>query len=329
MAAALADRRLEAAARRWTGDTRAASQLREHYAIERALAQRLREAPARERGPLYAEVYDELFTRVPHHPQLRRRASSERSEQVDRELHFLRGLLASDLVFLEVGAGDLALSRRLAGVVGDVHAVDVASEIAGGETPPANLHICLTDGPRLPLADGSVGLAYSNQLIEHLHPHDAVEHLREVFRVLAPGGRYLCVTPNALTGPWDISRMFSTAATGLHLHEYSNRELAGLLGGVGFVEVRAVVPARPWARQALATCPRARQASAARPRARQASAARPQAREVPVWLFTAPERALGALPPQVCRALLAGPWRKPLNSIRLLAAKPAPRRMPR
>lgn len=299
MAGMVADRRLEAAARRWTGDTRPASQLREHYAIERALAQRLRDAPAGRRGPLYAEVYDELFTRVTHHPQLRRRASEERSRQVERELHFLEGLLASEMAFLEVGAGDLALSRRMAGLVEEVHAVDVASEIAAGETLPANLHIYLTDGPGLPLPDDTAALAYSNQLIEHLHPDDALGHLREVFRVLAPGGRYLCVTPNALTGPWDISRMFSQAATGLHLHEYSNRELAGLLDTVGFVEVRAVAPARP------------------------------RARQVPVWLFTAPELALQALPSRVRRVLLAGPWRKPVNSIRLLAAKPGRRRTPR
>jgi SAM-dependent methyltransferase len=298
MAVTRADRRLEAAARRWTGDARAAAQLREHYAIERSLAQRLREAPVAERGPLYAEVYDELFTRVPHHPQLRRRASRERAAQVERELHFLVGLLTVDLAVLEIGAGDLALSRRLAGMVREVHAVDVASEIADGEAVAANLHIYLTDGPSLPLADCSVALAYSNQLIEHMHPHDAIEHLREVFRVLAPGGRYLCVTPNALTGPWDISRMFSTVPAGLHLHEYTNRELAALLATAGFIDPRAVVPARH------------------------------TAREVPAWLFTTPELVLQPLPARVRRLLLAGPWRKPLNSIRLLAAKPAPRRTP-
>jgi SAM-dependent methyltransferase len=294
-----ADRRLERAARRWTGDPRSALQLREHYGIERGLAQRLREAPAAERGALYARVYDELFHSIPHHPQLRRRDSRERAAQVDRELHFLAPLLARDLVLLEIGAGDLALSRRLAGIVGEVHAVDVASGIAASESAAANLHIYLTDGSGLPLTDGSIGLAYSNQLIEHLHADDALAHLRDVFRVLVPGGRYLCVTPNALTGPWDISRMFSTFPTGLHLREYSNRQLLALLREAGFVDVRAVVPGRSVAHQ------------------------------LPARLFTTPERALSRLHPQVRRAFLRGPWRKPLNSVRLLAAKPAPKRAPR
>jgi SAM-dependent methyltransferase len=330
MPATSADRRLQAAARRWTGDLRSAAQLREHYAIERRLAQRLREASAEERPALYAHVYDELFSSIPHHPQLRRRDSLERARQVDRELHFLlpllagerpmrerpmrglpmrepamrglptRGLPMRELRLLEVGAGDLALSRRLAAMVGEVHAVDVASALAGVESPAANLHIYLTDGRRLPLAESSIDLAYSNQLLEHLHPADAALHLREVHRVLAPGGRYLCVTPNALTGPWDISRMFSAEPTGLHLREYSNRQLLALLRQANFAQVQALVPA---------PAPRA-------------------ARIVPAWVFTAPELALAGLPPPLRRLALAGPWRKPLNSVRLLARKPAPRQTP-
>jgi ubiquinone/menaquinone biosynthesis C-methylase UbiE len=290
---AAADRRLERAARRWSGDRRNAAQLREHYALERDLARRLHDASADERSALYAEVYDELFRALPHHPQLQRRASQLREQGVARELHFLVGLLQPDMALLEIGAGDLALSRRLAPLVGEVHAVDVASEIASLQTEQANLHIYLTDGRTLPLTDGCVQLAYSNQLMEHLHPEDACAQLREVFRVLAPGGRYLCVTPNALTGPWDISRMFSRAPTGLHLREYTNRELAALLRAVGFDELHVLVPGRT------------------------------RARQLPAWVFTTPERALARLAPALRRALLVGPWRKPLNSIRLLAQKPA------
>lgn len=294
------DRRLEAAARRWTGDSRTATQLREHYAIEHRLAERLLRAPTAERGALYARVYDELFASIPHHPQLLLRASRERATRVERELYFLAPLLDPELSVLEIGAGDQALSRRLARIVGEVHAVDVASEIASPRPAVENLHTYLTDGRRLPLATDSIDLAYSNQLMEHLHPEDAIEQLREVFRVLSPGGRYLCVTPNRLTGPWDISRMFSTAPTGLHLREYSNRELAETLREAGFGRIHAVVPAGVSG-----------------------------ARVVPAWLFTLPERVLQGLPHHARRAVLAGPWRKPLNSVRLLAEKPMMRRTPR
>jgi SAM-dependent methyltransferase len=81
-------------------------------------------------------------------------------------------------------------------------------------------------------------VAYSNQLMEHLHPDDAFEQLCEIYRVLAPGGIYLCLTPNSLTGPHDISRYFDSVATGFHLKEYSIRELTGLFRSVGFSRLR-------------------------------------------------------------------------------------------
>jgi hypothetical protein len=49
---------------------RTAEQIREHYEIEKQLASRLRMAGKAERRTLYAALYDELYRRVPHHPQL-------------------------------------------------------------------------------------------------------------------------------------------------------------------------------------------------------------------------------------------------------------------
>jgi SAM-dependent methyltransferase len=296
----LADRRLERSARRWTEDSRSAWQLREHYAIERELASRLAGSSGEQRSKLYAEVYNELFSRISHHPQLRRRSSAERARQVDRELYFLEPFLSEELYFLEIGAGDLALSKRIAPLARAAHAVDVATEIAGseparrdgGEEARIDVQLHLTDGRRIPLEDGAITLAYSNQLMEHLHPDDALDQLHEVMRVLRPGGAYLCVTPNRLTGPWDVSRLFSATPTGLHLREYSNRELCRLLRQVGFEQVDAVVPGGA------------------------------RARRVSVAWFLAAERSLEALPQSTRRAALSGPWRKPLNSVRLLAVKP-------
>jgi SAM-dependent methyltransferase len=292
MAVSRADRRLERAARSWAGDRRTARELREHYAIERLLAMRLATAGPERRGALYSEVYDELFSAIPHHPQLRRRSSAERRSQVERELHFVGGLLRADLAFLELGSGDQALARRVAPLVAEVHAVDVATAIAGGEPAPENLHTHLTDGSRLSLRSGSIDLAYSNQLMEHLHPEDADVQLREIFRVLRSGGSYLCVTPNRLTGPWDVSRLFRQTPDGLHLREYSNRELAAALRAAGFTQIWAVVPGRS------------------------------AARRVPLALLAWPEQLFAPLSPRVRRSVLRRPWCKPWNSVRLLAQKP-------
>jgi hypothetical protein len=76
--------------------------------------------------------------------------------------------------------------------------------------------------------------------MEHLHPDDAFEQLRNIAKALAPGGLYVCITPNRLTGPHDVSRHFDREATGFHMKEYTNRELAGVFRAAGFTS------ASPW-----------------------------------------------------------------------------------
>jgi hypothetical protein len=80
--------------------------------------------------------------------------------------------------------------------------------------------------------------------MEHLHPEDAEEQLRGIFASLAPGGAYVCVTPNRCYGPSDISRGFEPVAAGLHLREYGARDLRALLEGAGFARVRFYAGAR-------------------------------------------------------------------------------------
>ena len=53
-----------------------------------------------------------------------------------------------------------------------------------------------------------------------MHLADAEAQLREMQRVLSPGGAYWCRTPNRVTGPHDISCFFDQVATGFHLLEY-------------------------------------------------------------------------------------------------------------
>ena len=48
-------------------------------------------------------------------------------------------------------------------------------------------------------------------------------------------------TPNALVGPGDVSRFFGETAQGFHLHEYTIRELCGLLGECGFGQIEVLL----------------------------------------------------------------------------------------
>jgi SAM-dependent methyltransferase len=225
---------------------RSLDRLRAHWEIERELADRLRNASREERTTLYGTVYDELFRQVADHPQvLRREDPAEREASARRESALVGCFLAPGGVFLEIGAGDCSLSLSLARYARRVYAVEVSREIARVEDPPANFELLITDGRAIPVEPGTVDLAYSNQLMEHLHPDDAAEQLQHIFAALRPGGRYICLTPNRLLGPADISMYFEDeVASGFHLREYSNRELRDVLRAAGFSSVDVVATLR-------------------------------------------------------------------------------------
>lgn len=76
--------------------------------------------------------------------------------------------------------------------------------------------------------------------MEHLHPGDAGDQLRNLWRALKPEGKYVCVTPNRLTGPHDISQYFDDAPSGLPLMEHGISELRDLMLAAGFRSVSAI-----------------------------------------------------------------------------------------
>jgi SAM-dependent methyltransferase len=109
----------------------------------------------------------------------------------------------------------------------------VASSLSSGVSKPDNFSFLQTNGRTFDLEDESVDVAYSNQLMEHLHVDDAQAQLQEILRVLKQGGRYVCVTPNRIGGPWDISMYFDKQATGFHMKEYTVGELRTMFQNLG------------------------------------------------------------------------------------------------
>ena len=74
---------------------RSPEMIRQHYVIEKELAGRLRTASKNERRHLYTEVYDELFRRVPDHPQLALKPE-QRAHEVNERLALLRSVFMAD-----------------------------------------------------------------------------------------------------------------------------------------------------------------------------------------------------------------------------------------
>ena len=218
---------------------RSPEELKAHYELERELADRLRAADRRERARLYVEVYEELFRRAPTHPQIRP-DPGRRRRILERNMAIVRSFLRPDMTFVELGAGDAAVTMRAAPLCREAVAVDVTDALVTAKHVPRNFRFVSTDGLAIPLPDRSADLVFSCQVMEHLHPDDAREQVAEIVRVLRPRGRCICITPNRIFGPHDISRFFDETATGLHLKEYTWTELARLFAQSGFAKVRAL-----------------------------------------------------------------------------------------
>ena len=236
------------AVQRHHNDNRTVDRLVAHYELEVQLADRLKHSSAEERRELYTSVYTELFDSLHDHPQHVKKHPSVRTDQVSRQLPLIRPWIIREGVYLEIGCGDAALTKAVAPLVTEAIGVDVTGDLIDFATSPANFRFVQTDGTTLALPDASVDAVYSNQLMEHLHPDDAIEQLREIVRVLRPGRKYVCVTPSRVTGPHDISRYFEDTPRGFHLREYDYSSLRTVFMDAGFRSVAFPVVFRGKAR---------------------------------------------------------------------------------
>lgn len=224
---------------------RSAERIRHHYDVEIELADRLRTAPREARSTLYGEVYDELYQRVPDHPQLlEAQDPSIRARRVAAKRELVGRFLGPNTRFMEIGSGDGAFIAAVADEVATATAVDVSEEVVAAGADAANVTTVLSDGVSIPVDPGSIDVVFSDQLMEHLHPDDARDQLTNIATAVAPGGWYVCCTPHRLSGPHDVSRFYSDQAEGFHLHEYDYAELIELMRSAGFTRFRVFAGGR-------------------------------------------------------------------------------------
>lgn len=83
-------------------------------------------------------------------------------------------------------------------------------------------------------------LVYWNDVFEHVPPDEIGYCLAKIHELLVPGGQLVTFTPNWHMRPWDITGDMCpprTEAAGLHLKEYTLREVTDLLRRAGFQRV--------------------------------------------------------------------------------------------
>ena len=218
-----------------------AEQIRGHLELERALTAALLASTPETRTATFERCYDELYRRLPWLTS----TGAPRSPS-----QWTAALGRPPQRVYEVGSGAGALALALADLGYDVEATDISSERGHERAASPGLTWTTTDGVNIEAfaRRGPYDAVISDQVVEHLHPDDVVRHFAGCREILRPGGRLLFRTPHAFTGPHDISRVFGLdRPVGMHLREYTNRELVGHLRAAGFRSIAAVMPLPPLA----------------------------------------------------------------------------------
>ncbi|HWX90659.1 MAG TPA: methyltransferase domain-containing protein, partial [Rhizomicrobium sp.] len=150
--------------------------------------------------------------------------ASKISNPLFESYEFARGQFGASDRVLDIACGDGYGCRIMADHVGAVLGVDINEPLVAvnqQNNAVANISYDVGDCFALSLADGAVTGATAMELIEHL-PVDQVDRfVGEVRRVVAPGGSFICSTPQNSHGdipvvPW-------------HVREYSVPELRAIL----------------------------------------------------------------------------------------------------
>jgi 2-polyprenyl-6-hydroxyphenyl methylase/3-demethylubiquinone-9 3-methyltransferase len=163
------------------------------------------------------------------------------SYDVSRRISLIGSLLPAErgqMTCLEVGCGTGIVSRFLGEMVGELTVVDISGVLARQVGESLNCRWGQQDACALSVPDGSYDLVVSSEVIEHTP--DPQRALREMCRVLRPGGCLVVTTPNKLWYPvlWISEK--------LRLRHFAGNEIwlfprcaVGLLRGEGMV-VRGV-----------------------------------------------------------------------------------------
>jgi SAM-dependent methyltransferase len=92
---------------------------------------------------------------------------------------------------LEIGSGPSNDTSRFLATIGEVHGLDPDPAVRDNDALATAM---ILEGDAFPSESGAFDACVSNYVVEHVS--DGPGHLREVARILKPGGRYLFRTPN-------------------------------------------------------------------------------------------------------------------------------------
>ena len=207
-----------------------------HWRLEKRLRTELLESTPANRWETFAEAYTTLYREL---RWLNESVRPDGSDSPDAEYrHWAQLMGAAPKKVYEVGSGRGELIGYLAARGFECMATEITRERGSKWTSNRpNLTWGNSDGIHFAqfAPAGTYDVVLSQHVVEHIHPDDLLEHFRGVLAILGPGGRYIFSTPHRFAGPSDVSRVFRRdTPVGMHLKEYTYRELLGLLKQAGF-----------------------------------------------------------------------------------------------
>ena len=121
-----------------------------------------------------------------------------------REAAIRKAYLHPDMTVADVGAGTGFIAAGLAPLVKHVHVLDGSAEMIDVARKNLamfeNVEFQVADGLALPLPDSSVDAAFANMYLHHCP--DPLAAIREMVRILRPGGRLVITDLDTHTNEW-------------------------------------------------------------------------------------------------------------------------------
>jgi ubiquinone/menaquinone biosynthesis C-methylase UbiE len=126
-----------------------------------------------------------------------------------RESAIAKAHLRPGMIVADVGAGTGFMAAGLVAQVARVHVLDGCAamlEVARRNLAEhRNVEYHLADGVSLPLADGSLDVAFANMYLHHCP--DPLAAIREMVRILRPGGRLVVTDMDTHPYAWFRTEM--------------------------------------------------------------------------------------------------------------------------